>query len=55
MELTIVQKVIGGIVLVVFIGFAISLALDDLDKNRAAINQNKAAIEEPMLPESVKE
>ncbi|MBF0357182.1 MAG: hypothetical protein HQL70_01170 [Magnetococcales bacterium] len=50
MELTITQKIIGGIIIVALAGLAVSMALNDL-KNSKITNDNqnieKSVIDEP--------
>ncbi|MBF0382544.1 MAG: hypothetical protein HQL69_16095 [Magnetococcales bacterium] len=51
MDLTITQKIIGFIVMVVLIGFAVKMAMDDLNNSRAATMQAPPAIAEPAVSE----
>ncbi|MBF0454436.1 MAG: hypothetical protein HQL72_06415 [Magnetococcales bacterium] len=49
MELTNLQKIVGGIVMVVIVGFAVFMAMDDLKNSKK--KQGIHAIEAPVVVE----
>ncbi len=54
MELTNIQKIIGGIILLAIAGFAISMGIEDLSNKKAPISAEKQSIAAPLTPESDK-